>query len=52
MPIKCPRGQKPRYRWKGKVRLTFCGNTVVETKEKGKPAKRVGKTRRKKRKKK
>ena len=41
MPIKCPGKQKPRYRWKGKVRLAFCGNRVVEIKKKGKRAKRV-----------
>jgi len=35
MPISCPGGQKPRYRWKGNMRLAFCGNTVIETKEKG-----------------
>ena len=34
MPIICPGGQKPRFRWKGNVRLTFCGNKVVETKKK------------------
>lgn len=45
MPIKCPNGKKPRYRWvkrgKKKVRLAFCGKKVVETKTKGKPAKRT-----------
>ena len=50
MPIKCPGGQKPRYRWRGNVRLTFCGNQIVETKKKGGKAKRVKrKTRRRKR---
>lgn len=39
MPIKCPGGGKPRYRWKDNVRLAFCGNTVVETKKKGGEAK-------------
>lgn len=43
MPITCPKGQKPRYRWKDGVRLTFCGNTVVETKKKGEKAKKVPK---------
>jgi len=46
MPIKCPGGQKPRYRWKGGVRLTFCGNKVVETKKKGKKAKKTAKKKR------
>ncbi len=32
MPIKCPGGLKPRYRFKGKVRLAFCGNRVMEAK--------------------
>ncbi len=44
MPIKCPSGQKPRYRWKqtkkGKVRLAFCDG-VVEVKKKGGKAKKV-----------
>lgn len=44
MPISCPDGSKPRYAWKGKVRLTFCGNKVVETKKKGGKAKRVKKS--------
>ena len=35
MPISCPGGQKPRYRWKGSVRLAFCGNKVVTTGEGG-----------------
>lgn len=56
MPVTCPGKQKPRYRWKGNVRLTFCGNTVVETKKKGGKAKKVPKkvkkaTKKKKRKK-
>lgn len=34
MPISCPKGEKPRYRFKGKVRLAFCGNNkVVEAKK-------------------
>lgn len=33
MPVKCKKG-KPRYRYKGKVRLAFCGNKVVEAKKK------------------
>ena len=41
MPIKCKDGSKPRYRWKGKVRLAFCGKKVVETKKKGAKAKKV-----------
>lgn len=41
LPISCPGGQKPRYRWKGNVRLAFCGNTVVEVKKEGGKAKRV-----------
>ena len=46
MPIKCPDGSKPRFRWtvqKGKkVRLAFCGKkTVVERKVKGGKAKKV-----------
>jgi len=45
MPITCPNGSKPRYRWatiKGKkVRLAFCGNKVVEVKKKGGKAKKV-----------
>ena len=51
MPIKCPGKQKPRYRWKGNVRLTFCGSRVVETKKKGGKAKKVKKVKRKRRKK-
>ena len=47
MPIKCPNGQKPRFRWvtkKGKkVRLAFCGKEVVEVKKKGGKAKRIKK---------
>ena len=48
MPITCPNGQKPRYRWtvrKGKkIRLAFCGaKRVVEVKKKGGKAKRVSK---------
>ena len=30
MPIVCPGGGKPRYRYKGKVRLAFCGSKVLE----------------------
>jgi len=41
MPITCPNGLKPRYRWKGNIRLTFCGNKVVETKKKGGKSNRV-----------
>ena len=41
MPLTCPGGQKPRYRWKDGVRLAFCGKKVVETKKKGGKAKRV-----------
>jgi len=45
MPIICPGGGKPRYRWvkRGgkKIRLAFCNNKVVETKKKGGKAKRV-----------
>ena len=41
MPIICKGGQKLRYRWKGNVRLAFCGNTVVETMKKGERAKKV-----------
>lgn len=43
MPIECPSGEKPRYRFrkikKGKQRLAFCNNKVVETKtyKKGTP---------------
>lgn len=37
MPITCPNGEKPKYRFKkikgGKIRLTFCGDKVVETKK-------------------
>ena len=51
MPIKCPGGQKPRYRWttqKGKkVRLAFCGNKVVERKVKGGKAKKIRQKRKK-----
>jgi len=48
MPITCPDGSKPRYRWtvKGgkKVRLAFCGKgNVVETKTKSGKAKKVHK---------
>lgn len=43
MPITCPGKQKVRYRWKGNVRLAFCGNTVVETKQKGGRAHKVKK---------
>ena len=43
MPLPC---KNPRYRWKTtksgkKIRLAFCGNTVVEVKKKGGKAKRV-----------
>lgn len=31
MPVPC---KNPRYRYKGKVRLTWCGNRVVEAKTK------------------
>jgi len=46
MPIRCPNGTKPRYRWvtRGgkKIRLAFCGKKkVVEVKKKGGRAKRV-----------
>jgi len=41
MPIKCPGKQKSRYRWKKGIRLTFCGNRVVEVKKKGGRAKRT-----------
>lgn len=42
MPISCPNGEKPRYRWKGNIRLAFCGSKkVVEVKEKGGRAKKV-----------
>ena len=34
MPLSCDKGSV-RYRWKGKVRLAFCGNKVIETKKKG-----------------
>lgn len=44
MPLSCPMG-KIRYRWKktkkGKIRLAFCGNEVVEVKKKGGKAKKV-----------
>lgn len=34
MPIKCPGGLEPRFRFRdvkgGKQRLAFCGNEVVE----------------------
>lgn len=43
MPLSCPGGNKPRYRWKEGVRLAFCGNKVVETKKKGGTAKKVSK---------
>ena len=37
MPVSCPGGHKPRFRVKrtkrGKVRLAFCGNKVVEAKK-------------------
>lgn len=37
MPISCPGKNKPRYRVKdtskGKVRLVFCGDKVVEAKK-------------------
>lgn len=41
MPIICPDGSKPRFRWKGNVRLAFCGNQVVEVKKEGGQAKKV-----------
>jgi len=41
MPISCPNGEKPRFRWKGNVRLAFCGNKVVEVKKKHGKAKKV-----------
>ena len=47
MPIKCPDGSKPRYRWKGKVRLAFCGKKVMETKKKGGKAKKVSRKKKK-----
>ena len=50
MPIKCPDGSKPRYRWKGKARLAFCGSKVVEIKKKGKTAKKIKKTKKNKKK--
>ena len=40
MPLRCNKGAV-RYRWKGKVRLAFCGNKVIEVKKKGGRAKRV-----------
>jgi len=40
MPLRCAKG-KVRYRWKGNVRLAFCGNKVIETKKKGGRAKRI-----------
>lgn len=40
MPIKCGKG-RVRYRWKGNIRLAFCGNKVVEVKKKGRKAHRV-----------
>lgn len=43
MPLKCPNNEKPRYRWKGGVRLAFCGSAIVETKVKGGTAKKVKK---------
>lgn len=57
MPISCPSGAKPRYRWKTtksgkKIRLAFCNNTVVEVKKKGGEAKRVDGRKKAKRKKK
>lgn len=37
MPINCPNKEKPRFRVKdtskGKVRLAFCGDEVVEAKK-------------------
>ena len=36
-----PLGKNVRYRWKGKVRLAFKGNKVIETKKKGGKAKKV-----------
>lgn len=56
MPIGCPRGQKPRYRWvtRGgkKIRLAFCGaKRVVEVKKKGGKAHRVTRKRKKRKKK-
>lgn len=37
LPINCPENQKPRFRVKdtskGKVRLAFCGDEVVEAKK-------------------
>lgn len=54
MPIKCPDGSKPRYRWTvqagKKVRLAFCGKRVVERKVKGGQAKKIKKGRKKRRK--
>lgn len=45
MPIKCPDGSKPKYRWvvQGgvKKRLAFCGKRVVEVKKKGGKAHRI-----------
>lgn len=46
MPITCPDGSKPRYRWTvqggKKIRLAFCGKKkVVEVKKKGGKAKKV-----------
>ena len=47
MPLNCPPGQEPRYRWvtEGgkKIRLGFCGDKVVETKVKGRRAHKVKK---------
>jgi len=37
LPINCPENQKPRFRVKdtskGKIRLAFCGDEVVEAKK-------------------
>lgn len=45
MPISCPAGGEPKYRVKGKVRLAFCDNKVVEAKklaQKAKAKKKLG----------
>ena len=40
MPLKYSKG-KVRYRWKGNIRLAFCGNKVIEVKKKDGKARRV-----------